>query len=144
MLFPEDHNPARTEYERRAVRHWGDPEGKHERGLLRPLVGWVLGIALVVALVLAAPSLGRAEPAPVLFDCQSFGKLIGGVMTYREAGASLGKTLQLYHRKLNLPKQYAAIVEREIRRAWKEGQAEDDAAFTAFKRCTEHHPEVLT
>jgi hypothetical protein len=109
--------------------------------LLVPVLIWAAIIGLVLALALHAGKVRAQEP--VSFDCQSLAGVISQAVNYRDAGANVNRTVAVFLRKLKLPKGHAAVLEREIRRMWRERLDEDDAGFAIFKRCIEKNGDMV-
>jgi len=92
------------------------------------------GSLLVALMFITAPAL--AQTPGLIFDCAALADGIRAIATYRDVGADLGKTIKhLRAGSEHVPEPRKAVIEREIRRMWKEGLPPAEAGFAIFKRC---------
>lgn len=92
--------------------------------------------ALLAVLFIVAPLAFAQEPKGIIFDCKALADGIGAAAAYRDVGADLSKTIAFYRsRAQETPEPRKAVVEREIRRMWREGLPGAEAAFAVYKRC---------
>ena len=77
-----------------------------------------------------------AQDNAARIDCQEFGRVIAAVAVFRDAGADIDKTVALF-RRMNpqIPAPRWALVEREVRRMWREALPADEAGFSLYLRC---------
>lgn len=93
---------------------------------------WAALLGLVVYIV--APA--RAQP--VLFDCEPFATGIARMADFRDTGADLGRVIAMARkRNPDMPFAYRAVVEREMRRLWREGLPAERAREALYRRCME-------
>jgi hypothetical protein len=98
-------------------------------------IAWAAAAALVVFfLVLLSPRKAHADP--VIFDCQQIALAMSLVADFRDTGADLEKMVALamkQNEELALP--YQEVLEREIRRVWKEAKPKRNAVASVYRRC---------
>jgi hypothetical protein len=89
-------------------------------------------IAIAAALMFSGPA--RAEG--VMFDCADLATVISLIADFRDTDASLEKVVKLaLERNVDSSLAHRAVIEREIRRLWKEGRPRRDAVRQLYKRC---------
>lgn len=107
---------------------------------MRPvrLAWWIWGLVIAGAMLLGAwvqPARAQ-EVRGLIFDCAAVAQGISAAAVYRDVGADLGKTIAYYRENApSVPEARKAVVEREIRRMWREGLPAAEAAFSVYKRC---------
>lgn len=98
-----------------------------------PWIVWALLIGAAIGLVCYA-SFARA--AKVNIDCSSLAQAVSSAAAFRDADANLEKTLAIFKRlNEDASRDEFAVLEREIRRVWREGLSQDEAALAIYKRC---------
>jgi len=102
---------------------------------LRLFPGAHMKAGIAVLLVFYA-ALALAQDNAARIDCQEFGRVIAAVAVFRDAGADIDKTVALF-RRMNpqIPAPRWALVEREVRRMWREALPADEAGFSLYLRC---------
>lgn len=97
--------------------------------------------ALVASLLWAAvlycvPPARAQERVGLHFDCKALADGIGAAAVYRDVGADLTKTIAFYRTSASAtPEARKVVIEREIRRMWREGLPRAEAAFAVYRRC---------
>lgn len=101
--------------------------------MLKQLAGAVL-IGVAAALVFVA--LTRPARAQVLFDCSYLAELMRRAATYRDAGAEVEKTVEVFlAHEIPPSRPHGEALAREIRRVWREDLSEHQAEQATFWRC---------
>lgn len=106
--------------------------------LPRPLA-LLLVLFVIVCVVAVTGAWGQAPEQPqggVTFNCGQLARAIGAVATYRDADASEEKTIAMY-RAINpqIRGPQWDVLEREMRRLWRERLPAEEAAWGLFMRC---------
>lgn len=90
-------------------------------------------LSLVLLLVLACR---EARADPVLFDCAQLAAAVGNMADFRDTGGRLELVVRMARdRNRGAPASYLDVIEREIRRLWREQLPRAAAVDSAFKRC---------
>jgi hypothetical protein len=100
--------------------------------LLLMIVAIVAGLAL--GAIFARPA--HAGREAVEFDCGELALVIYRIADFRDTGADLERVVRLAHEQnAEVSRAHREVIEREIRRLWKERQPAEEAAARLFRRC---------
>jgi hypothetical protein len=110
---------------------WGARQAR--RAIVWPWLLWAMVIAFAIGAVTCA-SQARAEP--IEFDCAALATGIAMAADFRDAGADLEKTVRLARqRNSDASPEQLAVIDREIRRLWREKRTREASTPAVYKRC---------
>jgi hypothetical protein len=98
------------------------------------LAAVLAGIALAMVMMLVAPPARGAEKA-VIVDCGALAENITSLADFRDTGARLELVVRLARTRQGDGPAEQAVLEREIRRMWREGLDAEDAGHAVYQRC---------
>lgn len=117
-----------------------DPDWDWVDDLTQPRpVAVAIVVLLILCVVAATDALAEGVERPkggVQFDCRMLAGAIDAVAKFRDVDANEEKTIALYHEinpQLRGPQW--AVLEREMRRLWRERLPADEASWALFRRC---------
>lgn len=125
MIEPPDHM---------CERYWKAPAAAalRPRPLVLPVILWLAAICFVILAIVRCSD----AQAQVRVDCESFANAIGYFADMRDVRGGLEETVALARRRnSDLGEMESAVLEREIRRMWKEGLRREDAMWRVYQRC---------
>jgi hypothetical protein len=99
------------------------------------LAAVVAGVAAAGALVLIFPPKARAAEKAVIVDCGALAENITSLADFRDTGTRLELVVRLARKRQGDGPAEQAVLEREIRRMWREGLDAEDAGHAVYKRC---------
>lgn len=97
------------------------------------LLAVVVGVAGALVLWLVMPRDARSAP---IFDCVDIASQAGAAADFRDAGADLEKTVRIARlRNAFRTSAEMNVIEREVRRVWREQLPRKHAVANLYKRC---------
>lgn len=105
-------------------------------------LAWRIWALAVVLFIVAPIACAQAPAGGLIFDCNALAEGIRSAAIYRDVGADLGKTIAFYRTSATHPEPRKEVVEREIRRMWREGLPPAEAGFAVYRRCQAQHGDM--